>query len=99
MMYRVKLASFIVVAAPLALLSACGGGPGAVATTPTAGGGVAFDPAATNRAKCGACHAPFDPGGHTKADLEKVLKVHQAEKRVALRQDEWQQMIDYLAKK
>ena len=76
-----------------------GGGAGAMTTATATSGAPAFDPAATNQAKCGACHAPFDPGGHTKAELERVLKVHQNEKRVVLQQGEWQQMIDYLATK
>jgi hypothetical protein len=98
MMSLVKSVPFVVL---LVALSACGGSAsgGQGATSPETSSGTAFNPAATNQAKCGACHAPLDPGGHTKEDLEKILKVHEKQRRVALKPDDWRQMIDYLAKK
>ena len=76
-------------------VSACAGAaPGATRTT-----SATFNPAATNAAKCGGCHTPFDPGGHTKEDIEKAFVAHKAEHRVALSDAEWSKMADYLAKK
>ncbi len=100
MMSALNLGPCVVLASALALLVACsgGGGSGPGATSPETSSGT-FNPAATNQAKCSACHAPFDPGGHTREDLERILGVHQKEKRVTLSQDDWQKMIDYLAKK
>lgn len=79
------------------ILLACGGGGGApAAATP---GTAASDPAALNKAKCASCHGVFEPGQHTKAELEPIMKKHADEKRAALSDAEWAQLTDYLAKK
>ncbi len=74
----------------------CGGASEAALTTPTA---ASFDPGATNASKCGGCHAPHDPGDFERAHIEKMFKVHKAERRAALTEDQWAKMVDYLAKK
>lgn len=51
----------------------------------------------TNKTKCGACHAPFDPGERTRAELDPILAKHHD--RVALSDPEWQDLAAYLAKK
>lgn len=51
----------------------------------------------TNKTKCGACHAPFDPGERTRAELDPILAKHHD--RVALSDPEWQDLAVYLAKK
>jgi hypothetical protein len=51
--------------------------------------------AEVHKAKCGNCHIRVEPGTHTHADLEVVFVRHR--KRVHLTEDEWSQMIDYLA--
>jgi len=69
------------------------GGPGAAAPE------GANSAEQINRSKCGACHSPFDPGGHTKAELGPILKKHKDEGRANLSDDDWAKLTDYLAKK
>jgi hypothetical protein len=45
--------------------------------------------------KCGACHAPVEPGTRSREDIERALARHQ--KRLRLSPDEWSAMVDYLA--
>jgi hypothetical protein len=86
----VKLLSSFV----LALAVGCGGsGPGAASPE------GASSAEALNKAKCGACHVPRDPGDHTKAELEPILQKHKDEKRANLSDDDWAKLTDYLAKK
>jgi hypothetical protein len=51
--------------------------------------------AEVHKAKCGNCHVRVEPGTHTHLELETVFARHR--KRVHLTEDEWTQMIDYLA--
>lgn len=51
--------------------------------------------AAVHRQQCGKCHAPPQPGSHSREEFEDAFGRHQ--KRVHLTQEEWQAMIDYLA--
>jgi hypothetical protein len=77
-------------------IAACGGassGPGPAAPDGT---GSAEQ---INRTKCGACHAPFDPGTHTKAQLEPILKKHKDEGRARLGDEDWARLTDYLSGK
>jgi hypothetical protein len=95
---EVKSASLVSVLACVflvVLVSGCAGASAGSTSTTSA----SFNPAATNAAKCGGCHTPFDPGGHTKEALEKAFVAHKAEHRVALSDAEWSKMADYLAKK
>ena len=46
--------------------------------------------------RCGACHVRVEPGTRSRAQLEEALKRHR--KRVRLSEEEWIQMIDYLAR-
>jgi hypothetical protein len=48
------------------------------------------------RARCGACHAPVQPGERTKATLRAAAKRH--EKRVHLTAREWDALIDWLGR-
>ncbi len=80
-------------ASAVLLLVACGGAQ-PPADAPEAGG-----PAALNKAKCGACHAPFEPGVASKADLQPILQRHKDQDRAKLTDEQWAQMVDYLAKK
>jgi hypothetical protein len=50
-----------------------------------------------HRARCGSCHARVEPGGRTRAELEVAFTRHHA--RVHLSEEQWGQMIDYLAAK
>jgi hypothetical protein len=79
---------------PLALLllaTACGG-PGAASP----GGAEA---AALNRAKCGGCHQPREPGVRTREELAPILAKHKDEGRAKLTDDQWATLAGYLAKK
>lgn len=51
--------------------------------------------AATHRHQCSRCHAPPEPGTHTRAQLEGAFSRHKT--RVRLSTDEWAAMVDYLA--
>jgi hypothetical protein len=46
--------------------------------------------------RCGGCHTRVEPGTRSHAELEGALARHH--KRVRLSDEEWTQMIDYLAK-
>ncbi len=46
--------------------------------------------------RCGACHTPVEPGTRTRAHIEEALARHHT--RVALSDDEWAAMRDFLAK-
>jgi hypothetical protein len=74
----------------MALLGACG--PGLPAPDVPEG---QKHVAEVHKAKCGNCHVRVEPGTHTHADLEVVFVRHR--KRVHLTEDEWSQMVDYLA--
>ena len=52
--------------------------------------------ARVHRTKCGACHVRVERGARTRAQLEAALSRHRG--RVHLREDEWEQLVDYLAK-
>ena len=51
--------------------------------------------ALVHRRQCGRCHAPPETGKHDRPYLEEALAPHR--KRVHMSEDEWAQMIDYLA--
>jgi len=51
--------------------------------------------AEVHRAKCGNCHVRVVPGTHTQAELETALTRHR--KRVHLSEEEWNQLVSYLA--
>jgi mono/diheme cytochrome c family protein len=68
----------------LGLAVGCGGGAKG-AESPPQGVNTAEH---INKSKCGACHAPRDPGGHTKAELGPNLS-----------DDDWAKLSDYLAKR
>jgi hypothetical protein len=51
--------------------------------------------AAVHRHQCGKCHAPPQPGSHSREEFETAFGRHQ--KRVHLTQEEWQAMVDFLA--
>ncbi len=78
----------------LVALVACGGGcaPAAPATeVPPALEHVAE----LHKAKCGNCHIRVEPGTRSREELEAVFPRHRA--RVHLSDDEWNQMVEYLA--
>jgi hypothetical protein len=52
--------------------------------------------AEVHRAKCGSCHVRVEPGTRTHMELETALVRHR--KRVHLTEEEWTQMVDYLAR-
>jgi hypothetical protein len=45
--------------------------------------------------RCGKCHAPPEPGTHTRAQLEDAFGRHKS--RARLTPEEWSAMTDYLA--
>jgi hypothetical protein len=51
--------------------------------------------AEVHRAKCGNCHVRVEPGTHTQAELETALTRHR--KRVHLSEEEWSELVSYLA--
>jgi hypothetical protein len=51
--------------------------------------------AAVHASKCGACHVPVEPGTRSREQLEGAFTRHQ--RRLHLTQEQWQQMIEYLA--
>jgi hypothetical protein len=71
-------------------LIACG------ASTPSAGSPPAPDAAiaALHDRKCGACHAPPQPGTRTSEELEAAFTRHK--KRVHLTSAQWRAMTEYL---
>jgi hypothetical protein len=48
-----------------------------------------------HRAKCGNCHVRVEPGTRSHAALESAFSRHK--KRVHLSEDEWNELIEYLA--
>ncbi len=48
-----------------------------------------------HKAKCGACHVRVEPGQRTRAQLQDAFTRHRT--RAHLTDDQWAQMIDYLA--
>lgn len=51
--------------------------------------------ASVHKHQCGRCHTPPAPGLHPRPYLEEALAPHH--KRVHLTDEEWTQLIDYLA--
>jgi hypothetical protein len=51
--------------------------------------------ASLHASRCGKCHAPPEPGSHTRAQLEGVFGRHRG--RARLSPEEWSAMVDYLA--
>jgi hypothetical protein len=80
-------------AAALALLAACGQGPPASAPP---GAGPEPPIAEIHRHKCGKCHVLPEPKTRTREHLEDAFTRHRV--RVHLTEEEWGQMVDYLAK-
>jgi hypothetical protein len=68
---------------------AAGGGQDATSTAP------ATEIARIHRTKCGACHVRVEPGERTRAQIEAALPRHRT--RVHLREEQWAEMVDYLA--
>lgn len=92
----------VVLLAPvaLALVSGTGCDPAPEpASSPSAGGagGAGREPpiAAVWRSRCGACHVRVEPGTRTRPHLEEALTRHR--KRVRLREDQWQDLVTFLA--
>jgi hypothetical protein len=69
---------------------ACGGAGGAP-NAPAAKSEIAR----IHRAKCGSCHVRVEPGERTRAELEEAFTRHR--KRARLSEEQWAQMVDYLA--
>ena len=84
--------TLVLVALSLALggCGAPGGGQDAASTPP------ATEIARIHRARCGACHVRVEPGERTRAQLEAALPRHRT--RVRLREEQWAEMLDYLAR-
>lgn len=51
--------------------------------------------AEVHKARCGKCHVRVEPGTRPRAKLEAAFPKHRS--RVHLTDDEWSQMIEYLA--
>jgi hypothetical protein len=86
------------VAGVLGGLVACGGassGDGNAATP--AGDGAPSEIARIHKRRCGSCHVRVEPGERTREQLEAALSRHR--KRVHLSEEQWGQMVDYLAVK
>jgi hypothetical protein len=83
---------FSVAALGLALASLSGCGPQApAADVPTPLRHIAE----VHKARCGNCHVRVEPGTHTRDALEAAFPKHRT--RVRLTDEEWTQMIEYLA--
>jgi hypothetical protein len=52
--------------------------------------------AEVHRAKCGNCHVRVEPGSRSRTELEGALPRHRS--RVHLTDDEWSQLVEYLAR-
>ncbi len=95
--------TFNFVAAPLAMLAlgaVVGCTPAAGATASAAGEGrpsSAESPviASVHQRQCGRCHSAPEAGKHPRPYLEEALSHHR--KRVHLTEEEWTQMVDFLA--
>jgi hypothetical protein len=84
------------------LLAACGPGPGP--STPAAGASSAVVPppeppgiAAIWKKQCATCHSLVQPGTHDRESLTAALVPHRS--RVKLREEQWGEMVDFLARK
>jgi hypothetical protein len=77
----------------VALSIACGP-PSGPSTMPPESSPLAHV-AHVHRARCGSCHVRVEPGERTRAQLEEAFTRHRA--RVHLTEEQWGQMIDYLA--
>ena len=79
-----------------AALVACGGASSSSSHAATAS---SDEPqvASVWRSKCGACHVPVEPGSHTRDAIETALQRHH--KRVRLSDEQWTQLVDFLAPK
>jgi hypothetical protein len=51
--------------------------------------------AAVHTRQCGKCHSPPAPRSHTRAELQEAFTRHRG--RAHLTDEEWAQMVDYLA--
>ena len=88
---RFALPAMVAAGAFLVLSGACAPLLPATADVPEAQRHVAE----LHRAKCGNCHVRVEPGTHTQAQLESAFTRHRT--RVHLSEDEWGQLIEYLA--
>jgi hypothetical protein len=70
---------------------ACGGASG----SPASASAPKSEIARIHRAKCGSCHVRVEPGERTRAELEAAFPRHH--KRVHLTEEQWNEMVDYLA--
>jgi hypothetical protein len=52
--------------------------------------------AEVHKAKCGNCHVRVEPGSRSRGELEEAFPRHRT--RVHLTDDEWSQMVEYLAR-
>jgi hypothetical protein len=81
----------LALAAPL-LVVACGGAEPrselAASRPPIAG---------VHARRCGACHAPPEPGTRTRDALDAAFGRHRSQNRVRLSPAEWTEMVDFLA--
>jgi hypothetical protein len=75
-----------------ALLVACGG---AEPRSESAANRPAI--ARVHASKCGACHAPPEPGTHARETLVAAFDRHRRQNRVRLSPTEWNEMVDFLA--
>ncbi len=79
-------ALLLALAATIACGSASAPDPNAAAAPPIA---------RIHKAKCGQCHKRVEPGLRTRVQLEDAFTRHR--KRVHLTEEQWAQMVDYLA--
>ena len=49
------------------------------------------------RSKCGSCHVPIDPGTRPREVVEAAVTRHRS--RLALSNDQWHALVDFLAPK
>jgi hypothetical protein len=82
---------FVPLVALLALLAGACEPPAKTADVPEAQKHVAE----VHRARCGNCHVRVEPGTRSHATLESAFVRHRG--RVHLSEDEWSQLIEYLA--
>ena len=79
----------------VASVAACGGGGGANTGQPDAPAPSAI--ARIHKSRCGSCHLRVEPGERTRDQLDAAFTRHR--KRVHLTEEQWGEMIDYLAVK
>lgn len=75
------------------VLAGCSGATSSPASS--AGSPDAPPIARVHRSKCGACHAPVEPGTRSRADIEAALRRHR--NRVHLTERQWADLVEYLA--